>query len=245
MRPDKMENLSFGHILMSLFLSIAGTVGGWALTGKLAGDKAALSFVLVGSVVVFAISCIQVIFFALGRNRVIYRVVFNLAFGCGVVWFLLCLLLPILWISSIGSIEKALIFLFLLIISIANVSRAGMQFKARWKEKGEEALTRCYNSKEKTVDWPKVLAPMRFSVALHIPGIPEKMNPFISAAIILFMVGGLSLRNIYPIFSLYAWGIPACLVISMFSQVLGLGFAQIIKLIDLEKRFGTPIRPSS
>jgi hypothetical protein len=245
MQLDNMENLTSGHILMSLFLSSGGTVGGWALTGKLAGDEAALSFMQVGSVAVLAILCVQIIFFNLGKNRLIYRIVFNVAFGCGIVWFMLCLLLPILWVPSVGFIEKSTIFLILLILSIANVSKAGAQFAARWKDEGEKALIRHYNSNDETIDWPKVLAPMRFSVALHIPGIPEKMNPFISVAIILFMVSGLSLRNIYPIFSLYAWGIPSCLVISIFAQVLGLGLAQIIKLVDLERKIGKPIRPKS
>lgn len=245
MRLDNMENLTSGHILMSLFLSFGGTVGGWALTGKLAGDDAALSFMQVGSIAVLVILCVQIIFFNLGKKRLIYRIVFNVAFGCGIVWFMLCLLLPILWVPSVGLIEKSIILLILLILSAANLSKASAQFAAKWKVEGEKALTRHYNSEDETIDWPKVLAPMRFSVELHMPGVPEKMNPFVSAAIILFMVSGLSLRNVYPIFSLYAWGIPSCLIISIFAQVLGLGLAQLIKLVDLEKRFGKPIRPKS
>jgi hypothetical protein len=245
MRLDNMENLTSGHILMSLFLSFGGTVGGWALTGKLAGDEAALSFLQVGSIAVLAILCVQIIFFFLGRNRLIYRIIFNVTFGCGIVWFMLCLLLPILWVPSVGFIEKSMMFLILLTLSMANVSKAGAQFAAKWKDEGEKALIRHYNSIDETIDWPRVLGAMRFSVALHIPGIPEKMNPVISAAIILFMVSGLSLRNVYPVFSLYAWGVPSCLVISIFAQVFGLGLAQIMKLVDLEERFGKPIRPKN
>ena len=242
---DNMENLTSSHILMSLFLSFGGTVGGWALTGKLAGDDAALSFVQVGFIAVLVILGVQIIFFNLGKNRLIYRLVFNVAFGCGIVWFMLCLLLPILWVPSVGVMEKSALFLILLILAIANIFKACAQFAARWIDEGEKALILHYDSKEQTIDWPKVLKPMRLSLALYIPGIPEKMGPFISAAIIIFMVGGLSLRNAYPIFSLYAWGIPSCLVISMFAQVLGLGFAQIIRLAALEKKFGTPVRPKS
>lgn len=245
MRPDNMENLTSEHILMSLFLSSGGTIGGWALTGKLAGDDAAFSFMQAGSIVVLAILFMQIIFFNLGKNRLIYRIVFNVAFGCGIVWFMLCLILPILWVPSIGLMEKTVLFLILLVLAMANVCKAGVQFAAKWKDEGEKTIIRHYNSKDRTIDWPEVLAPMRLSLALYIPGIPEKMNPVISVAIIIFMVGGLSFRNIYPIFSLYAWGVPSCLVISMFAQVLGLGFAQIIKLAALEKRFGTPVRPKS
>jgi hypothetical protein len=240
-----MTNLTFQHIWMSLFLTSGGTAGGWALTGKLAGHEAALSFLQVGSMAVLVIFSIQVIFFSLGKTRLIYRVVSTIAFGCGFVWFMLCLFLPILWIPSIGFTEKFVLFLLLVVLSIVNVSKASAQFDARWRQEGEKALVRYYNRKDNTIDWPKVLAPMRFSVALYIPGFSERTTPFVSIAIILSMLSGLSLRNAFPIFSVYAWGVPSCLVISMFAQVIGLGLAQLIKLVALEKRFGELIRPRS
>lgn len=186
----KYENLSRGHILLSVFYSTGGTIGGWALTGKLAGDNAALSFLQIGLITVIIMSGTQVVCCSLGERRLIYRVLFNIAFGCGLVWFMLCLLLPILWVDKFGVISKALLFLFLAVLCAANASRAGVQFESKWQEKGEEALVRHYDSKNSTIDWPKVLAPMRFSVALYIPGISERMNPFISVAIILLMVTG-------------------------------------------------------
>jgi hypothetical protein len=216
---------------------------GGALTGKLVDDKAALSFLQIGLSIVLIISGMQMLLYLLGGKRLIYRVMFNIAFGCGLVWFMLCLLLPILWVDKVGVTAKALLFLFLALLCVANTCRASAHFDAKWNKEGENALAHHYNNKNSTLDWPKVLAPMRFSVGLYIPGISEKMTPFISVAIILFMVSGMSFRNAFPIFSLYAWGVPSCLVISIFAQVIGLGLAQIIKLIELEKRFGKPIKP--
>lgn len=240
-----MTNFTSQYIWMSLFLTFGGTVGGWALTRKLAGDEAAISFFQIGLITVLVIFCMQVIFFVLGKSRMIFRVVFNIAFGCGFVWFMLCLFLPILWVPSIRIIEKILLFFCLMVLSIVNVSKGRAQFKAKWQEAGEKALSRYYNTKDNTIDWPKVLAPMRFSLTLYIPGVSERIMPFVSIAVIISMLTGLSLRSVFPIFSVYAWGVPSCLVVSMFAQVIGLSLAQLIKLIALEKKFGEPIRPKN
>jgi hypothetical protein len=242
---DEIGKISCKHIILSLFVCVGGTIGGWALAGKLAGDKAALSFLLVGLTVVLIMTGVQLVFYFLGESRLVYRVLFNIAFGCGLVWFMLCLLLPILWVDKFDVTFKTLFFVLLLVLCVVNVSKAGAQFKTKWEGEGEKAIAHYYDNNSGSVDWPKVLAPMKFSVALYIPGVSERLNPFISVAMLLGMGSGLSFRNAYPIFSLYAWGMPFCLVISMFAQVLGLGLAQVIKLVALEKGYGKPIRPKS
>lgn len=239
-----MKNLSLEHIFLSIFFTSGGTVGGWALAGKLGGDEAASSFLQVGMIVVLVMAAMQFLFFSLGKKRLIYRVVFNIAFGCGLVWFMLCLLLPIIWVEKVGVVEKGALFLFLAVLCVANVSKGWAQFMLKWVEKGEAALGRHYNIEESTVDWPKVLAPMKFSVELYIPGISESMRPFISVAIIFSMLTGLSFRNVFPTFSLFAWGIPSCLVISIFMQLIGLAIAQIAKLTALERQRGKSIKPA-
>jgi len=239
-----MSKLSFRHILLSLAFTSGGTVGGWALTAKLAGDSAALSFFKVGVIAVILMSAAQLFFFLLGKNRLIYQLVFGIAFGCGLVWFMLCLVLPMLWVETVSAIAKLLLFFFLAMVCIANGLKAGAQFREKWRNQGESILVRIYNPKENTVDWQQVLAPMRLSIELYIPRVPKSTNPFISVAIILGMLTGLSLRNVFPTFSLFAWGVPSCVVMSMFAQIFGLGVAQIKKLVELEKRFGKPIKPS-
>jgi hypothetical protein len=240
-----MTNLTSQHIWLSLFLTSCGTVGGWALTGKIAGDEAALSFFEIGLMAVITIFCVQVLFFKLGKSRLIFFVAFNIAFGCGFVWFTLCLFLPIFWVPYIRNSEKILLLSCLGILCVANVLKATSQFKEKWQADGEKVLLSCYNVRNNAVDWPKVLASMRFSLILYIPGFSERIIPFVSFTTILLMLSGLSLRNVFPVFSVYAWGIPSCLVISMFAQIIGLALAQLIKLIALEKRFGGPIRPKS
>ena len=241
--PVEMANLSFEHILLSLIFTLGGTVGGWAVTGKLAGEGAALSFLQIGVVVVVLMSSAQTVFFLMGKKRLIYRLLFNISFAFGIVWFMLCLVLPILWVQSIGEMKKIALFLFLLIICFDNLIVARKQFDTKWVGKEENFLKKYYNIKRQTIDWPPIVTSMNFSVTLNVRGIPERMNHFVSVALILSMVVGLSLRNAFPTFSFFAWGIPSCLVISIFMQMIGLGIAQFMKLIALEKRYGGPIAP--
>lgn len=241
----KMANLSFQHILLSLFVTLVGTIGGWLLTAKFAGEKAALSFLQVGLIAVFFISSIQVIFFLLGKRRLICRILFNVFFAFGIVWFMLCFLLPVWWMQSLNNFSKILLFLFLLVICIDNMMVAKIQFESKWEKGREYFLNKYYDEKCGTMDWPKTITEMNLSASLHIMGVPKIIYPAISFLSILSMVAGLSLRNIYPTFSFFAWGIPSCLVISIFVQMIGLGVAQFMKISFLEKRYGAAIAPNA
>lgn len=64
-----MSNLSFQHILLSFLFTLGGTVGGWALTGKLAGDSSALSFFKLGVTTVLIMSAAQLVFFCWDRSE--------------------------------------------------------------------------------------------------------------------------------------------------------------------------------
>lgn len=238
-----MNSLSYQHIILCFLFASGGTVGGWALTGKLAGEDAAFSFLYIGVATVLVMSAVQFVLYWLGRRRLIYRILFNIAFACGIVWFMLCLLLPVFWIPSVAGTEKSILFSLLIVLSASNIVRAGKQFREKWGADTEHALAKNHNIKNCTIDWPKVVATMRFSLGLYVPGVPEGMSPLISLLMIVSMLVGLSLRNAFPVFSLFAWGIPACLVISIFMQMIGLGIAQVVKLAALEKRYGMRIGP--
>lgn len=217
--------------------------GGGALTEKLAGEYAAASFLLIGLVIVLALLAAEVFLFFLGRRRLIYCVLFNIVFAGGIVWFMLCLLLPMLWAPSVRSVEKIVLFSFLILLCVDSILKAKRQFQNRWGTETERALTIHYNVRKGTVDWSRVLRAMKLTAVLKVPGIPESMTAFISLVMILSMLAGLSLRSIFPVFSLFAWGVPACLAISIFMQLIGFGVAQIMKLIELEKRYQTRISP--
>lgn len=81
------------------------------------------------------------------------------------------------------------------------------------------------------------------AVSIYIPGVPEKLNSIISVAVVLSMIVGLSLRNAFPLFSLFAWGIPIVIVASLIMQLIGFGIGQLLVLTALEKKDRNIIRP--
>lgn len=211
------------------------------MTGKLVGDSAALSFLQIGVTVVLSMSIVQILLFFLGKTRLIYRILFNIAFGCGIVWFMLCLILPVLWVEDMDGRAKLSLFLLLFFLCISNMIEAKKQFERKWLDGGEAVLLCCRDVKNSAIDWERVIEALKLSIRLYIPGVPRSMTPFISVVLILAMIIGLSVRNLFPMISLFAWGVPTCVAISILMQMIGLGFAQVAKVILLEKRYGACI----
>lgn len=236
-----MRNLTFQHIVLGILFALCGTVGGWAITGKLAGNEAALSFLRFGSTVVVALFFLQALLFHLSKRRLLYLLYFNVAFGCGIIWFMLCLILPVLWVDSIDGRAKIMLFSLLIALCASNIFQACLQFRQKWSEVGEANLICQRTINSGMIDWEKIVKALKFSVTLYIPGVPQTMNPFISLMLVLSMLTGLAIRNVFPVISLFAWGVPTCIAISTLMQMTGLGIAQIMKLMALEKHYGVDI----
>jgi hypothetical protein len=156
-----------------------------------------------------------------------------------------CLLLPLLWIDRANNAAKSLIIFCFFTLCISNAAESNFKFKRKWIEVGQVSFASYFNEVAGTIDWNKVIGPMKLSVTLHIPGLPASATPVFSAAMILSMLLGLNLRNTFPIFSIFAWGIPVSIIISTLVQMMGLGVAQVARLTELEKEIGKHIRPAS
>ena len=102
-----------------------------------------------------------------------------------------------------------------------------------------------YQPQSHHVDWEKVIGPMKLSVTLYVPGLPEKYTPFLAAGIVIAMLVGLNLRHVLPTFSAFAWGTASAFVVSLFVQVIGLSIAQALKIVEKEKIYGGRIRFAS
>lgn len=230
-------------ISLSAFLSVGGTAGGCAITYKMAGYDAVLSFFMFGASIVVALLAMQMILAIKSEKRTAYLVLFNMTFILGLVWFMLCLILPMFWLPSIGASAKLSLFLASLGFCLVNISRGLEMFKSRWAQVGVELLSKFYDRKRKAIDWEAVVAKLRMSSSIYIPGVPSKLNHLISVAIIISMVAGLSLRNAFPLFSFFAWGVPMVIVVSLVMQMIGAAIGQFLEVTALERKDGDVIRP--
>lgn len=237
-----MTDASWKTLFLSFALISASTICGGALTDKLAGGEARNSFLLFGASIVTGIIILQAALF-LNRDRgLICGLLFGTSLGLTIVWFMLCLYLPLFWIDSIKIHIKLLLIASTICLCFCSFVAAFRQFNEKWKVQGESLFAKHYRSNGSTVAWIKVTTAMKLSCRLYIPLIPQNITPILSVMLVFSMIAGLNLRKIFPVFSIFSWGIPASVVVSMFVQLMGLGFAQIAQIAALEKQVGQKIR---
>lgn len=240
--PGKMSIKPLSAIFLSAFLSVGATAGGWAITKKLAGNVAGVSFLYLGIPVVIGILVFQVVLFMRIKDRVYYLVMFNIFAVFGVVWMMLCLVLPLFWMDSIGISVKLLTIWFSIVLFYLNIARGMCTFRLRWEDIGEKLLLEYYKSDRGIIEWAGIVNSLKLSLSIYVPGIPKKFEPILSALLVMSMLAGLSVRKIFPEFSVFAWGIPAIICIATILQMTGCIFGQLSILRKLEKREGKTIR---
>jgi hypothetical protein len=133
--------------------------------------------------------------------------------------------------------------LLLLFLSVCNLIKAFGQFERIWKLRGEGVYARCYDVRDNTIDWLKILNSMRLSATLYIPGLPASVVPVLSAVLIFFLIFGLNFRKVFPLFSLLSWGVAITIITPIFVQMIGFNIAHALKVRELEKKIGKRIRP--
>lgn len=240
--PDKMSKNLISRIYFSAFSSAGATIGGWAITEKFAGDVAAVSFLYLSIPIVVGVLVLQSVLFVNIKDRVCQLVLFNIAAAFGVLWMMSCLVLPLFWMESIGILARGLILCIALILFYLNVIRGLKNFRLRWADIGESLLGRHYMSDRGTIDWEKVVGALKLSVSFHIPGIPQKLEPILSAVLVISMLAGFSLRKVFPTFSIFAWSIPSIICIATILQIVGFALGQFLVLRGLEKKDKKTIR---
>ncbi|NNG25329.1 hypothetical protein [Telluria aromaticivorans] len=238
-----ISNRLLSYVSLSTFMCVGGVAGGGAITHKLAGYNAALSFAKFGACMVLALLLVQLILSLKGQKRAIYLILFNMAFTFGIVVFMSCLILPLFWVPAIESNVKLSLLLVSASLWIVNIKRGIDIFNLRWTDAGGKLLLRYYRKQEREIDWNGILGSLKMSIAIYMPGVPEVLNPLVSILIVISMLAGLSLRSIFPEASLFAWGVPIIIVISLIMQMVGFGIAQFLTLNSLEREAGAQIRP--
>lgn len=229
-------------IFLSAFLSIGATAGGWAITSALAGEVAARSFLHLSISIVTGMLGLHTLLFMKIKDRACYLVLFNIFAAFGVLWMMLCLVLPLFWMESIDVSGKILTILFSIVLFYLNVVRGMRTFRARWDSVGERLLGKYYKADRGVVEWVEIVNSLKLPFSIYIPGIPKRLEPILSVVLVISMLAGLSFRKLSPEFSVFAWGIPSIVCIAAILQMIGCILGQLSILRELEKRDGKTIR---
>jgi hypothetical protein len=160
-------------------------------------------------------------------------------------WFILALSLPIFWMSEIGTTEKLILLVIFVSFMSSNLTLGWRMFKKSWSNNGIAAFKKEFKGSSPDGDWNKVIKNLRFEHYIAIPGISKKWASVVSIPLLAFMLTGLSLRTVYPTFSVFAWGIPSIVMASYFIQVSGSYFAQATQVKRLQAGLGNILNSTS
>lgn len=149
--------------------------------------------------------------------------------------------LPLFWVDTIGLAVKGAVCSGWLSLSVCNFARGFRQFESKWTEEGQIAFDRNFDPKTSAIDWPLVLKRLGLKMEIYLPGLPRQVTPYVSALILVFILAGLSLRNSFPVFSLFARAVPMLILASWCLQIVGAGVAQSLRIKDIERSKGINI----
>lgn len=232
-----IRNISL-KLLGSCFILLAmGTVTGWLMTEELAGERQGAAMLMVGGVVSVLISSIQLILFLLAGKRIFVQLLFLASGIFSVAWFMFCLFVPLLWMDSIAVEIKLSMAAALVLLSGSNVVESFRRFNEKWDGQKESVRNGKLRRNGKLMDWDRLIRSMDLSIDIYIPGVPSRVCVALSVLMVVFMLVGFFLKDIFPIFSAFAWGIPSALVVTLFFQVAGYHAAQACRVKRLEQKF--------
>lgn len=237
-----MAEFSIRLVFLSFALMCMGTASGWAITRGLSGDIAANGFLGVALPLVAAVVLVQAALYLYSKDRLYRRLLFIAAFGLCLVWFMLCLLLPLLWMDEIGVFVRGALVILILVLAAGNIVKSFAVFKEKWEQKGQRAFELAFDGNANAVNWEKVAEPLDLSGELCIPGVPKMFKTAIGILIVPAMIAGFSLRDIFPVFSAFAWGIPSAILAGLFFQLVGYSLAKAAVVMNLEKKLGVQIK---
>lgn len=230
-----MMTESIMHLLsISLLLLGGAAAGGWALSAKLAGAQAGVSFLYVYLPVASVIMIVQAILGQAGRHRLVCEIASRAWLSLMLIWFLFSLLMPVFWIRTVGIAVKSAAFMGFAVLSIWNVSHGIRDFERKWSPVGAAMFTTEYKAGLSSANWNCLIKSLDLASAVVIPGINESLNAIMSVGLLCSMLVGLSFRNTFPVFSIFAWSMPAAVFAAYFMHAIGSNVGEIAKVKELD-----------
>lgn len=237
-----MEAVTPGKLLMSVALLAFGTLVGWLLTLKLAGNEAGNRALVVCLVIAALTLAAEVAAYLSVRDRLMFVSVFYAVYGLNLVWFMLSLLIPMYWLNSVPQAAKWLVSAILVILGTANSTRGYNQFNDKWEGIEDPLSVGKVNITGQTIDWECIQKHLRLDADIFIRALPGTVTSALSVLLIFAMLIGLNFRSSFPIFSLYAWAVPCAVFGSFFFRLIGNRIAEARAIANLQSRTGIVFR---
>lgn len=230
-----MADLSFQSILACFYFLFMGTGGGWLITNKIAGRAAANDFFVAFIFWVLSLLLIQLSLWSISRKRLLYQIVYRATFSFAFMSFFLGLFFPIFWMPDVGRDVKISFAIFLALLSLWNIRGGVRHFKEKWSLKGDKLLSKNSKAGSPTIGWNKMM--IALGVAQYgklIAGLSDEYNGVLSIILMISMGVGLNLRNVFPEFSMFAWGVPSAIGAAYAMFIFGGNIGELLKVREIE-----------
>jgi len=112
----------------------------------------------------------------------------------------------------------------------------------QWTQFGEAEFYRLFDRTSSSVNWYHVMKAVKIKFEIFVPGVPIRYATPVGVFLLGSMLVGLNLRNVFPVFCVFAWGIPAIVVASLVLQISSHMFSQAYKVKQLQMDTGLKIK---
>lgn len=235
-----MRKISGNLLFISLFLLCAGNAIGWAIASRVSGNQAGREFLHLSFIFTSLIYLVQAVLFLVARDRLFLQIAFISLFGVSLVWFMLSLALPILWLKEISLPVKVSVVMSSIVLFFFKGREGWLCFERKWIER-KPFVMEYFNLEHRTLDWDKFSDSFRLSYSFLPSVFPLWIERFVTIALVISMIIGLSLRKTFPVFSVFLWGIPCIIASATLVQIIIINFMQSLKVVGLEKSIGMKI----
>jgi hypothetical protein len=214
-----MNVVPLSNVLAYSFLGISGISGGAALTTKLVNAEAGMVFLLFGGAWLTVGFIGLILLREYSRRRAIGNLLF-VALGINVGGLL----------ADRGRADC----LFCWHPVLSNMPSLSSFHRMLGREPWRDTAT-LYNPALGVIHVEPLMRKLQINAELFLPPRLEFLSGMVSLGLILSMIIGLNLRNVYPVFSAFSWGIPALTLSTVLLQMAFLRILLAMKLRYLEK----------
>lgn len=237
-----MSKPTLSFLLLYLCALTAGTIGGMAITWKVAGAEKGIPFLYFGAATQSLIFACQLCTYLRAQKELLFQLYYLASFGLTMVWVMLCLFLPLLWVGLIQFPMKLILAGMVSFLFSSNLMYAFNYINKERKRIGAEQFEQIFDLDESSVDWDMVANSMKIAHVIYVPGLPQSWSRVFEACLVVSMLAGFNLRITFPTFAILATGIPCAIAASFFLQMSGYYFMQARKVELIQTRSGVKIK---
>lgn len=218
---------------------LLGALFGALLNLQMVGSRAAAEFGYATLAWVSAGAVALLLMYRTARSRVAIRETFMAVSICvGFATFLAGAAAPLFWLYPLSEPTGLGLGAAFAGALAYQLWRGYGNFQQCWESNHLTALESALDTGAGTLDVGRFLERLQAVGKLFVPFNSEPLNQLISAALIVSMLLGLNLRKPFPELSIWAWGVPALVFMSVFAQMALMRILLAHRLHQLEASLG-------